>query len=252
MQMRANAEQQCPAQNALANRGYLDRSGFTTFADCVIANTNVFNLGGDFASLLYFIGIFTGGGLDAVTFSLGNSTAVQNTITSACPTSGLLGVLLSPLCIVQNFLNQAADVPGFGLAQTNSAFEGDSSFLQPDWETTNGMDALTTDMSAFNKLWTKRLTDGTFDDYQIIVDWASYRKSHSIANNPCYFRAPFATVAASLGAYTFVPGLFANFTPEHPDGTLTGSTLASFFSVALENGIPIPKGLGKEQIPNNW
>jgi hypothetical protein len=243
----------CPAQNALANHGYLDRSGFTTFADCVIANQQVFNLGDDMASVLCFNGLSTGGGLAAVTFSLGNSTAVQSTITNACPTSGLLGLLLSPLCILQNFLNQALGVPGFGMGQTHNAFEGDSSFLQPDWETTNGMDASTIDISAFSKFWTMRLADGTFDDYQIIVDWASYRKSYSIANNPCYFRAPVATIAAALGAYTFVLGLLANFTPEYPNGTLSGSTLASFFSVALDqNGNPIPKGLGKEQIPSNW
>jgi Peroxidase, family 2 len=251
--MPANTDEQCPAQNALANHGYLDRSGFTTFADCVTANTKVFNLGDDLASFLCFMGLFTGGGLGAVPFSIGNSTAVQNTITNACPISGLLGNLLSPLCIVQNFLNQLLGAPGFGLAQTHNAFEGDSSFLQPDWETTNGMDASTIDMSAFNKLWTKRLADGTFDDYQIMIDWASYRKSYSIATNPCYFRAPFATVIATTGAYTFVPNIFANFTPENPDGTLTGSTLASFFSVALDqNGSPTPKGLGKEQIPSNW
>lgn len=235
-------------------RYYLDRSGFTTFPDCVTANTQVFNLSADVASFLCFTGLLTSGGLDATTFSLGNSTAVQNTITNACPTSGILGNLLTPLCILQSFLNQALGVPGFGLAQTHNAFEADSSFLQPDWETTNGMDASTTDMSAFKQLWAKRLADGTFDDYKIMIDWASSRKSDSVAHNPCYFRAPFATVVAGLGAYTFAPYVFANFTPEHPNGTLTGSTLASFFSVALDenSGNPTPKGLGKEQIPSNW
>lgn len=56
------------------------------------------------------------------------------------------------------------------MAQTHNAFEGDSSFLQPDWETTSGMDASTIGMSAFRQLQTKRLADGTFDNYQIIVD----------------------------------------------------------------------------------
>lgn len=116
------------------------------------------------------------------------------------------------------------------------------------------MDASTIDMSAFNQFWAQRLADGTFDDYQIVVNWASHRKSYSIANNPCYFRAPFATVVASLGTCTFVPNVFANFTPEYPDGTLTGPVLASFFSVALDQNSanPTPKGLGNERIPNNW
>jgi hypothetical protein len=58
------------------------------------------------------------------------------------------------------------------MAQTHNAFEGDSSLLQPDWGTTSGMDASTIGMSAFRQLRTKRLADGTFDNYQIIVDWA--------------------------------------------------------------------------------
>jgi hypothetical protein len=99
------------------------------------------------------------------------------------------------------------------------------SFLQPDWETTSGMDASTIGMSAFRQLRSKRLADGTFDSCQIIVDWASYRKSYSITNNPCYLRAPVATIAASLGAYTFVPRRFANSSPEHHNDTLTGQRL---------------------------
>jgi len=146
----------------------------------------------------------------------------QSTISNACPTSGLLGALLSPLRIIQNFLNQALGVPGFCKAQTHDAFEEDSSFLQPDWNITNGMDASTIGISAFRQLWTKRLADGTCDSYQIIVDWASYRKSYSITNNLCYFRTRVATIAASLGA---VPCQFANFTPEHHNDTLTGQRL---------------------------
>jgi hypothetical protein len=142
----------CAAQNALAHHGYLDRSGFTTFADCVSANIQVFNLGVDVASSVCSMAVLTGGGLGATTFSPGNSTAVQNTMTNAGPTSGILGHLLTPRCIVQNFLNQALGVPVFGLAQTHNVLEADSSCLQPGWETTNGMDASTIDMSAFNQL----------------------------------------------------------------------------------------------------
>jgi hypothetical protein len=87
------------------------------------------------------------------------------------------------------------------------------------------MDASTIGMSAFRQLWTKRLADGTFDNHQIIVDWASYRKSYSITNNPCYLRAPVATIAASLGAYIFVPRQFVNFSLEHHNDTLTGQRL---------------------------
>ena len=46
----------CPAQNALANHGYLDRSGYITFLDCVTANRLVFSLADDFVGILYFQG----------------------------------------------------------------------------------------------------------------------------------------------------------------------------------------------------
>ena len=50
------ARRPCPAQNALANHGSLDRSGFTTLADCVAANKLVFNLSEDMSSFLCFQG----------------------------------------------------------------------------------------------------------------------------------------------------------------------------------------------------
>ncbi|MCJ1305896.1 hypothetical protein MMC08_008713 [Hypocenomyce scalaris] len=45
----------------------------------------------------------------------------------------------------------------------------------------------------------------------------------------------------------------ANHTPEFPDGTLTKETFASFFSVGVDSdGSIYSKGMGYEQIPNNW
>jgi hypothetical protein len=61
---------------AHANHGYLDRSGYTTF-DCITANKKVLNLGNNMSSVLRFNGLSTGGNLAAVTFSLGNSSAVS-------------------------------------------------------------------------------------------------------------------------------------------------------------------------------
>jgi len=61
---------------AHANHGYLDRSGYTTFADCITAN-KALNLGNDMSSVLCFNGLSTGGSLAAVAFSLGNASAVS-------------------------------------------------------------------------------------------------------------------------------------------------------------------------------
>ena len=244
----------CPAQNALANHGYLDRSGFTTYLDCVEQNVYVWNLGPDVAAFLCFQGTFTGGSdLSVTPWSIGNSSAVQSTINNACPMTGLLGLLNPTACEVSSILGPDLGIGGFGMAQTHNSFEGDSSFLQNDWATANGLDASTINMSFFDQFWTQRLPDGTFDNFQIVIEWASSRNKHSIATNPCYLRTPVATIFAALGAYTFIPALYANSTPEYPNGTLTGSTFATFFGMELDsNNNPVFKGFGKERIPDYW
>jgi Peroxidase, family 2 len=62
----------CPAQNALSNHGYLDRSGYITFQDCVAANRLVFNLGEDLGAILFFQGQLNGCDLLGLQFSIGN------------------------------------------------------------------------------------------------------------------------------------------------------------------------------------
>lgn len=241
----------CPAQNALANHGYLDRSGDITFLDCVAANRLVFNLADDFASILCFQGQFNGGGLLDLQFSMGNSSAVDPTIKSSCgPLGGILDILQ---CSLNPFLNRMLGTPGFGMAQTHNSFEGDASFFKADWGTKRGLDASTVDFPTFQAFWDRMLPDKTFDNYQIIAEWATDRKQYSISTNPCAFRAPFATLVATLGAYTFVPRLFSNYTPEHPNGTLTGPVLASWNGIAVDRrGRIAPKAFGREQIPDNW
>lgn len=209
-------------------------------------------MGEDFATLLCFLGQFTGGDLLGLYWSIGNSSSFDSTIQSTCTSGSLLGLLTNLLCGISTALDRLFGTGGFGLAQTHNSFEADSSFLQPDWGTLNGLDASTVDMFAVRTFWSKKLGDGTFNNFQIFTSWASYRKNYGIANNPCYMRVP-ATLVASLGAYSLVPRCFSNFTAEFPDGTLTASTLASFFSLSIDSlGNPQPKGLGKEQIPENW
>ena len=73
------------------------------------------------------------------------------------------------------------------------------------------------------------------------------------ANHFQFLNAPFAGVVAAPGGHAFAYRLMANHTPEFPDGTLTKETLASFFSVGIDSdGSIYGKGMGYEQIPNNW
>jgi hypothetical protein len=60
-----------------------------------------------------------------------------------------------------------------------------------------------------------------------------------------------AIIFAALDVYTFIPALYANYTPEYPNGTLTGSTFANFFGVELGSNYSLAfKGFGREQIPD--
>lgn len=243
----------CPAQNALANHGYIDRSGYTNLEECVSANVQVFNFGVDFATYLCFTGQLTGGDLVGLTWSIGNSSAFDSSVKSSCSSSGLLGIVFNLGCGLSKVLGRMLGTPGFGMAQTHNSFEADSSVLNADWGTTHGLDASTPDLGAANMFWTKRKTDGTWDDLGIFTDWASYRMQQGISNNPCYFRAPQATLFAALGAYALVPRMFSNYTVDQPAGTLNSATLASFYGLLVDsNGKVTSRGFGKSQIPSNW
>ncbi|MCJ1301422.1 hypothetical protein MMC08_004222 [Hypocenomyce scalaris] len=156
----------CPGQNALANHGYIDRSGFTSLVECISANVEVFNLSYEFAAVLCFMAQFTGGNLLGLTWTIGNDSSVQSSITEACPAILPLGVL-DPLVddIVCGYLNPVTDhvlgTPGSGLAQTVNSFEGPHSMFQWDWGTENGEDASTVDMTAFQAFWDDALRMST-------------------------------------------------------------------------------------------
>lgn len=105
----------CPAQNALANHGYLNRTGYTTLTECVAANGQVYNMFPDFATFLCFLGQLTGGDLIGATWSIGNSSGFDSSIQNACPCSGWLGCLLTLLaCYISNILDKALGTAGFG------------------------------------------------------------------------------------------------------------------------------------------
>lgn len=155
----------------------------------------------------------------------------------------------------------------------------------------NGEDASTIDIDAFRQFYSQALrmsaqsllpqmslinrkADGTFDNYNIFTKNHASRWQKSVSTNPCvsvhsllplsiflgspsllskFFNAPFAGVIAAPGGHAFAYRMFSNHTPEKPDGTLTKETFASFFSANVnKDGSIAGKGLGHEQIPNNW
>ena len=138
------------------------------------------------------------------------------------------------------------------MAQTHDSFEGDSSFLSYGWAT-YGLDASSVNLTAANLLWSQyRDSNGGFDNFTKIVKSAIYHKQYGIATNPCYFRAPQATLLAALGAYLLVSRCFSNSTPAGAPLT-SDVAAASFFSLNIDGrGIGTSIGFGKELIPQNW
>ncbi|KAI9802208.1 MAG: hypothetical protein M1825_002929 [Sarcosagium campestre] len=261
----------CPAQNALANHGYLDRSGYTTLTQCINANVQILSRYNDALSipglseehprsdaggiLSSFLGQFDSSNLAGLTWAIGNSSAVDSTIANACPP--ILGGILNPLvCNVLNPLLDATIGAGFGLAQTHNNFEGDHSMFNFDWGNRNGADASSIHIPYFQQMWDDALPDGTFDDFTIFKRHARRRFDDSIHTNPCFFNAPFAGVVAATGAHAFAARVFANHSAVKPDGTLSKATLASFFGVQVNPDGSLAckenKCLGQERIPDNW
>ena len=242
----------CPAQNALANHGYLNRSGYMTLTACIAANVQVFNLGADFAFFLCFLGNFFGGSILFVDgFSIGNSSQWDKTVTANCgPSKGILGLITGLICNLSNILSSAFGTAEYGMAQTHNDFEGDSSLLAYDWGL-YGLDASTVDLSQANLFWSQyRDAQGNFDDYTKLMDWANDRKNYCIGTNPCYLRVPPSSLA-SLGAHVFMRPMFCNNTPTGQ--TLTSDTMASWLGLNVDqHGVVTSKGFGKNQIPNNW
>ncbi len=221
----------CPAQNALANHGYLNHSGYTTVEDCTKANLEVFGLDRPFSQILCFFAQLGGSNFDTLSWAIGNTTASDPVIAPDASSTG----------------------PGPGLAQSHDIFEGDHSMFQSDWNFTNGADASDIYLPYFQQMWDDALPNGTFDDYGIFLKHHQRRVEESVQTNPCFFNGPFSGVTATPGGFVFAYRLYANNTPEHPDGTVSKETLASFFGVEIQgDGSLKKKPFGHEQIPDYW
>ncbi|KAI9710625.1 MAG: hypothetical protein M1812_007390 [Candelaria pacifica] len=248
----------CPAQNAMANHGYLDHSGYTTLEQCIQANVNVFNFSPDFSLFLCFLGQLYSSNLVGPTWAIGNSSTFDSTIATSCPPAtgvvGVLGPVINPLtCKVLNPILNRTVGAGYGLAQSHLNFEGDASLGQFDWGFLNGADASSLHLPYFQQLWNDALPDGTFDDLSIFTRHHARRFEESVQTNPCFFNAPFAGAIAAPAAHAFVYRIFSNHSAERPDGTLTKEVLASFFGVEIQkDGSLKTKPFGHEQIPENW
>lgn len=71
----------CPTLNTLANHGYLDRSGITTFAEAANAIQTAYSMAFDISIILSAFGLLAGGDIVTGKYSIaGKDDRVPNTI----------------------------------------------------------------------------------------------------------------------------------------------------------------------------
>src|SRR5690242_4936594 len=79
-----------------------------------------------------------------------------------------------------------------------------------------------------------------------------YTLQNSKSTNPYFFWPPFAGIAVSNAAHTFIPALMSNHSVQYPNGILDKETLKSFFAITENPDGSLTYNPGKERIPNNW
>ncbi|CAE6363287.1 unnamed protein product [Rhizoctonia solani] len=215
----------CPALNAMANHGYINRNGLTNLYEATSASNKVYGLGNDAAAAFAIMGVIYGGDPSTGDFSIGMD-------------------------------------PKPGLSGTHNKMEGDASPTRNDAHVNNG-DASTLDLNYFKRLYNSvpgmESAEGEsahFDMNTMAVhrDWT---RNQSIAVNPHYFTyssffsGPIQVVFVSTLAHLLLPQLVANHSVEHPGGILNHNGLKDFYSVT-GSGTSLSYTPGHERISENW
>ncbi|PKX96328.1 peroxidase family protein [Aspergillus novofumigatus IBT 16806] len=218
----------CPALNALANHGYISRSGVVSFAEVIAAVNKVYGMGVDLTTILALMGlVWTGNPLALVpSFSIGGrDTGVNNLLNNL---GGLLG---EPQ----------------GLIGSHNFIEADSSNTRDDLYVTGNNYAL--NMDKFME-WYNMSTDGTFS-MDLMAERAKIRFEQSIQTNPEFYYGPVTGLIARNAGYMFPGRLFRNHSRENPEGVLTKGVVRNFYGIYGEEG-NLTYREGWERIPENW
>ncbi|ODM14756.1 hypothetical protein SI65_09750 [Aspergillus cristatus] len=218
----------CPGLNALANHGYIPRSGIVSFAEVIPAINKVYGMGVDLATVLAVMGTVWGGNplsLDP-SFSIGGKDDRVNNLLD-----NLGGLLGDPQ----------------GIIGTHNFVESDSSLTRDDLYMTGNNYAL--NMTKFEEFYAMS-TDGTFD-MDLMAERAKIRMDQTKATNPNFYYGPVTGLLARNAGYLFVGRIFRNHSEEHPEGVLTKDIVKSFFAIEGEEG-NFTYNEGWERIPDNW
>ncbi|PKY08323.1 oxidase [Aspergillus campestris IBT 28561] len=218
----------CPGLNALANHGYIPRSGVVSFGEVIIAANKVFGMGVDLVTILAIMGtVWTGNPLSLdPSFSIGgNDTGVNNLL------GNLGGLLGEPR----------------GLIGSHNFIESDSSNTRDDLYVTGN--SWTLNMDKFMS-WYNMSTDGTFS-MDLMSDRAANRFEETKMTNPNFYYGPVTGLIARNAGYIFPGRLFRNHSKEEPEGVLTKEHVRSFYAIyGEEDNLEYREGW--ERIPENW
>ncbi|QRV75559.1 peroxidase family 2 domain protein [Ceratobasidium sp. AG-Ba] len=215
----------CPGLNALANHGYLPRSGLVTFDQAIQACNSVYGMGVDVATTLATLGVVVTGNLETDEFSIGGSPG---------------GEVRPPFISLPQ-----------GLSGSHNKYETDASPGRGDYYLHNG-DASILDLNNFKLLYKLQPEEGDSNyNLSVLIQHRKQTFDFSIKNNPHFYHGPLTGTVLSNGAHAFIPALMSNHSAQFPEGILPRDVLKSFFGVQ-GTGNNLTYQLGYERIPDSW
>lgn len=223
----------CAGLNALANHGFISRTGVVTRDDIIIGLTNAVGLSKEAAIFLETATSFFDGDPISGRWSIGGHD-------SRAATGGALQ---------EAILGETSGICGLGHLKS----EGDASITRGDFSQPTGENNNCRSYTDFFK----QLLDLAREKYpedgritpSILAEHQNRRKQFSIANNPNYFSPPYAGVAFTPAAHHFVFALMANKSAEFPEGYLSPENLMSWFSYSGDPQGELTYKYGYERIP---
>ncbi|KAH7026683.1 Chloroperoxidase [Microdochium trichocladiopsis] len=218
----------CPGLNILANYGYINRNGYDTTVNIILASNKVFGMGIDLATAIAgYCAVVAG---DILTLGLGLTGD-----------NGILGSLLG-----DGLLGKPK-----GLDWSHYRFESDVSPTRNDVWYDN--DPASIHIERFTSLYNRGLTKPGKGgiDLTVLTPHRQEWTRHSIANNPYYWNGPFTGLAVVTATHIFTYRFHANYTTGSLDGYLDGEALKLWEGVSGEPG-NFKFTYGSERIPPNW
>ncbi|KAK6216308.1 hypothetical protein LQW54_003699 [Pestalotiopsis sp. IQ-011] len=221
----------CPGLNALANHGYIDRTGITTFTEALAAVHDIYNMDIDLGTVLITLAlVFTGSPLSLnPQFSIGGADARVADLL-------LDGILLGP---------------PRGLDGSHNFIETDGSLTRDDlYVTGNAWDM---NMTKFLEVYRWGGVDSplTSDD---VGDIAAARWQEAVATNPYFWYGPLTGYLPRTGGFALTARTMSNYSEGSLQGVITKDMFKSFFAVVDDataaSGMVYQRG--HERMPDNW